>query len=131
MQREREEKKLMMRGYPCKAIDLRCCSLVHLHHLSRIMAGLLGNSRIRLFLLLGLVLLLPFRLASIAARLHVVPAPLPHLAPREGTLTHLAQLPRQVLFLHPSRHSSSGLESHSVGSRTVGSGPASLASTTV
>jgi len=103
---------MMMQGHlkiasrhPCKSTNPRC-SIVHIQHLARIWGGALGGGGIRFFLL-GLVLLLPLRLATIAARLHVIPAPLPNLAPREGPLTHLAQLRRKILFLHPSRHNDS------------------------
>lgn len=99
---------LKIARHPCKCAEPRN-SIVRLHHLAPIRirrGGLLGiGARGRLFLL-GLVLLLPLRLAAITARLHVVPTALPHLAPREGPLAHLAKLRRQILFLHPSRHSS-------------------------
>lgn len=87
-------------GHPCNA-EAR---LVAWAIISR---GLLGVGAWCRFLLLGLVLPLALRLAAVAARLHVIPAPLPHLAPREGPLAHLADLGGQILLLHPPRHSSS------------------------
>jgi hypothetical protein len=87
-------------GHPCNA-EAR---LVAWAIISR---GLLGVRAWIRFLLLGLVLPLALRLAAVAARLHVIPAPLPHLAPREGPLAHLADLEGQILLLHPPRHSSS------------------------